>query len=367
MIRRIALLGSAGSVHVVRWANALASRGREIHLISMHPPSPSLRPEVHIHPLPVPAPAGYVLNARSVRAALRTIRPEVLNTHFASGYGTLGRLSRFHPHALSVWGSDIEYFPNRSRIHRRILCANLASADRIFATSQALLRGVRDLAPGVPATQTPFGVDVGRFSPRTKAEPGGSVTVGTVRSLKPVYGIDLLLRGFARAVETLRRTRDPAGDRMRLRVVGGGPEAAALQSLARELGISDRTEFRGRISHDRIPEELHGFEVFVAPSRREGLGVAVLEAAACGVPVVASRVGGLPETVDDGRSGILLEPEDVDALATALIQLCTDAGLRARMGRHGREWVLDRFAWEDCISTMEDALELVGRSHGEGE
>jgi glycosyltransferase involved in cell wall biosynthesis len=102
-----------------------------------------------------------------------------------------------------------------------------------------------------------------------------------------------------------------------------------------------------------VPEVLAGFDIFALPSRAEGFGVAALEAQAMELPVVGSDVHGIPDTVEDGRTGLLVPPGDVDALAAAIARLAGDAGLRAEMGRAGRSFVERQYRWEENAAQME--------------
>src|SRR5690606_15261898 len=108
---------------------------------------------------------GYWLNAPFVRRALRKLNPDIVNVHYASGYGTLGRLARFKPTLLSVWGSDVYVFPYRGWINRNLLIRNLRSATRIASTSEVMARKLRAICPTVDDVFiTPFGVEVDRFN-----------------------------------------------------------------------------------------------------------------------------------------------------------------------------------------------------------
>lgn len=108
----------------------------------------------------------------------------------------------------------------------------------------------------------------------------------------------------------------------------------------------------GSAAHARVPSLLQGFDVFVAMSRQESFGVAVAEASAAGLPVVASNVGGLPEVVVDGETGFLVQSGDAEALAGCLDRLLADEALRDRMGAAGREFVARHFDWEDSVTQM---------------
>ena len=127
---RIALLADAGSVHTVRWARGLADRGHDVHVVSLHEPSPDLT-GVPVHRLSASAPQGYFLGAHAVRQRLRALGSVILHAHYATGYGTLGRLAGHHPFVLSVWGSDVLSFPDRSPVHRALVAANLGALKRM--------------------------------------------------------------------------------------------------------------------------------------------------------------------------------------------------------------------------------------------
>jgi len=155
-------------------------------------------------------------------------------------------------------------------------------------------------------------------------------------------GVDVLLRALA-APEL------PA--EARLWVAGDGPERAALEAMATSLGVADRVRFLGR--RDDVPDLLEACDVFALPSRREGLGVAALEAMARARPVVASRVGGLAETVVAGETGLLVPPDDPPALAGALARLVVDPPLRRRLGEAGPQRVAQGFLAEQMVSAYE--------------
>jgi glycosyltransferase involved in cell wall biosynthesis len=132
-----------------------------------------------------------------------------------------------------------------------------------------------------------------------------------------------------------------------------------LQSLAAELGIAERAHFAGAVPHAEVPAWLHRFDLYAAPSRldSESFGVAVIEAGACGLPVVVSDAGGLPEVVLHERTGLVVPREDVAALQAALTRLVLDASLRARLGACGRTHVAQSYAWPRCVERMEAVYE----------
>lgn len=337
----IALLGDAQSPHVSRWAGYFAAQGWAVHVISLRPGE---IPGVAVHHLRPwwPGRIGYPTVVPLLRSLLRRIRPVLVHAHYATSYGLLGVLGGVRPLIVSMWGSDVFEWPHRGPLQRAMLRFNLRHANVLCATSRGLAEAARPYAPaGRYIEVTPFGVDLARFAPK---EPhAGPPVIGTARALEWRYGIDLLIRAFA-------RLDHPAA---RLVIVGEGPQRAEYEALVRELGLAGRVELPGWVDPGAIPETYRSFDVFVAPSRLEAFGVAVLEAAASGLPSVVSRVGGLPEVVQDGVTGLLVPPEDPEALAQALDELLRDPERRRRMGEAARHFVESRYRWEDTAERME--------------
>jgi glycosyltransferase involved in cell wall biosynthesis len=182
--------------------------------------------------------------------------------------------------------------------------------------------------------------------------PNGSAIVGAVTRFYPSKGIEHLVRAFP---AVLRHAPDA-----RLMLIGQGPQEERLRARARELGIADRVIFAGfqREAHAFVA----AFDVAVTPSIEEGFGLVALEAQALGVPVVASRVGGLPEIVLDGRTGLLVEPADASALAGAITRLLGDAELRRRMGEAAKREA-QRFSLDAYVARLSAIYRELARPH----
>ena len=358
---RIALLGPAVSIHLQRWVQALVVRGHAVCVLTQDPCERALLPAaVDLVELPRRGSFGFFANAPRVRHELAHWRPDIVNAHYASGYGTTAALCGVRPVLLSVWGSDVYDFPYRSALKGWLLRRNLRSADAIASTSQAMARQVQRLVPSIGEIAiTPFGVDLERFQPASAERDAAVLTIGIVKTLAPKYGIDLLLRAFAGLVAHERVQA------CRLLIVGDGPQRAELEALARELGIAAQTEFVGAVAHAEVPTWLNRFDIYAAPSRldSESFGVAVIEASACALPVVVSDAGGLPEVVRDGETGLIVPRDDVAALQAALRRLVLDAALRERLGRGGRAHVQRAYDWGHCVDVMERCYERVVQAH----
>lgn len=351
---KIVLLGPATSIHTQRWALALASRGHGVTLISQHIDSSVGNLEaVQIVPLPFRGQLGYFLNAASLRSWLRRLQPDILNVHYATGYGFTAALVGFEPSLLSVWGSDVFEFPRESSWKARLLRFNLRRVTRLASTSHAMAHHLHALVRELPpAAVTPFGVDCRKFRPEPRRDPE-TVTIGTVKSLGRLYGTDVLIDAFHLLVYDAELRAQQTAQRLRLLLVGGGAERGDLERQARTLRIESQTQFIGAVPHADVPVWLNRLDIFVAASRHESFGVAAVEAAACGVPTVVTNVGGLPEVVLEGESGLLVPPESPLALAAAIKQLVVNEPLRRRMGSIARQFVVGRYEWTDCVATME--------------
>ncbi|WP_019625779.1 TIGR03088 family PEP-CTERM/XrtA system glycosyltransferase [Thioalkalivibrio sp. ALJT] len=220
---------------------------------------------------------------------------------------------------------------------------------RHVTVSAHLARYLTDSA-GIPPTRVRHivnGVDTERFHPTETTAPaaGPTFVIGTVGRMAPVKDQATLVTAFARLCECL-----PAGaPELRLVLLGAGPESDRLREQVRALGIADRTWMPGNRSD--MPEQLRAIDLFVLPSLAEGIPVTVLEAMASGLPVVASNVGGLPELVEDGITGTLVEPGDAEALARVLADYAGDRERVRREGLAARERAVRTFG----LARMVDA------------
>lgn len=352
---KICYLASAGSIHIARWSDYFVSRGHQIEILSFEPPK-IIDPRVKVHQLgrALPLKVHYFAHGGAVRRLLCEIRPDILHAHYCSGYGTLGRLSHFRPYVLSVWGSDIFDFPQKSPLHRTLIRANLKGADRVCSTSRVMADEVRRCCRQ-DVTLTPFGVDCDQFRPRDAGQENDEFVVGVVKTLEPKYGIEYLIRGFAMFREKAANKRA----KLKLVIAGAGILRNHIERLAKELNVYDQTTFLGSIPHKSVPGLLNRFSVFVAPSilKSESFGVAVVEASASGLPVVVSNIGGLPEVVKDRVTGIVVPPRNPEAIAKALEELWNDAQLRAELGSNGRKFVLENYEWTENANRMERLYE----------
>ena len=340
---KILLVGRSSSEHVQNWSRALKDAGEEVHLYSPFQraysgPGGSNQSRTQM--------VTFVRERRRLSRVIKALSPDVVNVHYASGPGLLAsRL--FSPTVVTVYGSDVTEFPLRGKLQKKALQRCLVSAEAITVASSDLRRCVEELqfAAQTPAI-VPFGVDIRRYRmverPLTKVR---RLVIGTTKGCEEVYGIDLLIRAFA-----LMRLAIPTELEAELQVFGGGSKVKEYSNLAEEMGVGNLVVFKGRVSHDDIPAILQGFDIFVAPSRRESFGVAVIEAMASGIPCVVSDAGGLPEIAENGAAKVV-PSGDTTALAARLIELANSPKRRAELGIRGRARA-EHFDFEECTEAM---------------
>ena len=344
---RVVYLADAPYVHTRRWVEHFASAGWDTHVISFRPGEIAGAQVHYVDGFERLGRLRYLLHARRVRRLIQSLQPDLLHAMHLTSYGFLAGLCDVRPTLTSVWGTDILEAPGWSPLHHWLTRNALAKADHISATGLRLANATLRYAPrSKPVTVVPFGVDLARFQPRARngVRPA-DVVLGTVARLSREKGLDVLLRAAAQLIE--------GGTPLRVVLAGDGPQREELERLAQRLNIDKQVEFRGEVPHEGVPAVLSEIDIFAMPSLAEGFGVAALEAAAMELPVVASRVHGIPDVVADERTGLLVPPKDVGALAGAVRRLAGDAELRATMGRAGRVFVEERYAWRENAAQME--------------
>jgi L-malate glycosyltransferase len=196
----------------------------------------------------------------------------------------------------------------------------------------------------------PFGVDSEFLIPVNRL--GRSIlTIGTIKRLEHIYGIDTLIHAFAICVNSNPEVN------MRLAITGDGRLKNDLIILAKGHGIEHLCEFTGSVAHAEIKRHLDELDIFVALSREESFGVAIIEAQSCGLPVVVSNAPGPKEIVKQEVSGFIVDKEDPEAAAQAISMLIRNESLRIEMGNSGRDIVLEKYDWKMNVCQMIEAYQ----------
>jgi glycosyltransferase involved in cell wall biosynthesis len=345
---KVAFVASASSWHTYRWYKSLRDK-IDIDVFTFNRGIADYGEDQHVFAEWMPQKLKYLLGVGGMKKAIREFNPDILHAHYATGHGYVGSRLDVHPFVVSVWGSDIFDFPHKNRRVKKFLGNILAKADAVCATSGILrdetLRLFPDLEPKINVI--PFGIDLDLFKPYNRGNKPGNIVIGTAKIFTEIYQLDMLMKIFdelAGQVEGLV-----------LKLAGYGPDEQKLLALKNELKHGRQIEFAGHIPNDKMPEFLNSLDIFVLPSRFESFGVSALEASACGLPVVAYRVGGLSEIVQDKLTGYLVPEDNPDQLEKATKELALDKARRLEMGKAGREFAVRNFNIE---KTTEKQIKL---------
>ncbi|MBI4744263.1 MAG: glycosyltransferase family 4 protein [Actinobacteria bacterium] len=273
---------------------------------------------------------------------IRTEKPDIINLHFSDSaalYILLLKKIFNLPIVVSVHGNDIQKFPKESYIYRWLTVNLLRRADFVTACSKSLLEDAIKLEPSIRDKSIPTGngIDLSEFDLKDiyKTERPYIFSFGRLEHKK---GFDVLINSFK-----IISKKFPDFD---LIIAGDGAKKDELQNLINNLDLKKQVKLMGMLPRREILNLLNGCEVFVCPSRIEPFGIVNLEAMAAGKPVIASKVDGVPEVIEDGVNGILVEPENVNQLAESIINLLKNGDLRNRLSVNGRKIVEEKYSWE---------------------
>jgi phosphatidylinositol alpha-1,6-mannosyltransferase len=205
------------------------------------------------------------------------------------------------------------------------------------------------------------GIDTDHFSPRNSADLRQSLQLSQKKVIVCVArlvhrkGQDKLIDAMPSILESISNAH--------LLIVGQGPYQSKLVKRVKKLGLEESVTFVGRINYEKLPEYICVGDLFAMPSRSrfgglevEGLGIAYLEASACGLPVIAGSSGGAPDAVVDGKSGVVVNGTDITAIAKTVIKFLRDPEGSQQMGQFGRKWVVEKWRWEIWSQAFERLL-----------
>ncbi len=346
---KICYLGDNGSVHNQKWIQALSAQpGIEVHVICFNRGVKYEGVTYYFLKKFVNNKADYLLNIFQLKKLLRQIKPDVLHAQYATSYGFMAAVSGFHPLVVTGWGADIFDSPG-NLIMRKVVKYSLRKADAISVLSLITLNEISSYTEK-EVSLIPFGVDISKFIPARISSSTEKIRIGTIRTLSEKYGVAYLIDAFASLTAKY--------EHVLLDIVGDGELRPFLEQKVYDLGIADRVKFYGylnqQIDFEKYYSILSRLDIFAILSilDSETFGVAAVEAEACGIPVVASNVGGLPEVVVDGETGLIVPPKNAKATADALERLIIDSDLRKQMGLNARKLIEERYDWNKSISKM---------------
>jgi len=290
---------------------------------------------------------------------LNQYRPDVVQAVFGLPAGlvawTLTRI-RSVPYVVYIGGSDVPGIPvGRFEFISRLTVPIVRQVWRDSKAVIACSKGIRQIAlrtaPDFPIDVIPDGVDWQKFQEKV----GGAHTNREVVKILTVGRI-VLRKGFQDLLESLPLLKEGAHRDFHLQIVGEGPIRPQLERLAKKKDMEDKVEFVGAVNYERLRELYQEADVFVLPSLAEGMPCTILEAMACGLPVIATNVQGNEELIQDGVNGFLVRPSEPRELGQALIKMVNDADRARRMGEQARI-MSKRYDWKGIAASYLAAYE----------
>jgi L-malate glycosyltransferase len=345
-----------------------AKQGHNVHFVAERVPfrlTELTYPNVYYHevenmtyPL-FDSPLTTLTEASKLTEVIEEFGIHVIHAHYAIPHATAAILARDMAHVkhrpvviTTLHGTDVTLV-GLNRAYLRTTQYSIENSDLVTAVSQYLAdytnqqMGVRRSIKVIPNA-----VDTTRFYPRDNpqlrlryAHPDEKLLVH-ISNFRPVKRIEDVIRIFAKVSEQVGS---------RLLMVGDGPERHKAFELATELGISGRVSFLG--SFPRIEDLLAVCDLFLLPSIKESFGLAALEAMASGVPVIATNIGGIPEVIQDGVSGLLFNEYDVDSMAQGAVKLLSDKALHEQFSKAARERATSTFTEHQIVPIYQKAYE----------
>lgn len=363
-IRRVLFLADANSIHTARLANSLFDSGIKIKIVTLRPLHGQLyRPDITIH--------GVHLDRAPTR--LETIwfllvanfivlfwRPNILHAHYCSSYGVLANKVFFVKKIISVWGSDILIRVKKSQKVRIDVEKSFKRANSIFCTSKYLADTASKYTT-TPIFRTPFGINTKLFTPigskyepveKLKAQNPNLIVLGCPKWLNKIYGIDVLVESFHQIMKS-----NPDYELL-LVLTGEGPDEKEIRARVDELGIKERVLFTGNIPHDQMPAIHRCLDIAIYASRSESFGVSILESSACGLPVIGTHEGGIPEVIKNTETGFLVRSNNTQSLSRSIVKYINDAELRKEHGQAGRRFVTQNFQWDHTVKKVIKLYEM---------
>jgi len=356
---RIAFLSIGRHLHTERWIRWFAERGDDCHLLTVQP-GPIEGVTVHdIRRGGGPKPWRYWRSLAAVKSRLAELQPDLLNTHFLTGYGYWGDFSGFRPNVLTVWGDDVYVTPHEHALKGWLARRALGHADFVTGDSADILEASCRLgASAERCYEVLWGVDFESFRPdrpqkireQLGIEASATVLFSPRSFTQPYYNIDVIIEAAARVLS----------ERLQAHVIFAGYEGdqTPFVERARRAGLVERTHFVGRIPHGEFGAYLAASDVFISVPSVDATAVSLLEAMACGRAIVVSDLPSSTEWIGHEEQGLVVAPRDVEGLERALRRMVDEPHTRQRMGAAALE-VARRYADFDGnmrrVATLFDA------------
>lgn len=306
---------------------------------------------------------GLVLELRRI---IRSVEPDIVHAGPIQNAAFLAALAGAAPLVSMSWGSDLLVDAQSSRWMQRVTRYTLRASDLLVGDCQAVADKAADY--GFPTDNTvlfPWGVDLNAFAPgsaddfRARQSWQDSFVLLSLRSWEPIYGVDVVVKAFAKAAQQ--------APELRLVLLGGGSLAANIQGLLHQNQLHDRVFLGGQVSQSDLTRFYHAADLYISASHSDGSSVSLLEALACAKPVLVSDIPGNREWITPTQEGWLFPDGNIDALAEAMLLAYRSREDLPRMGQNSRCLAEKRANWPENFNKLLQAYQKVTESGQERE
>ena len=364
---KIAYLSRGNSIYDRRFLEKMVERGYGVHFISYH----------HGQPVEVGGVKNYFFNyntmhrlkrltmpqtAWHLRRLLNVIKPDVLHTGWVQDHGFLGALSGFHPTLSMPWGSDVLIRPYDSALAMWRSRFTLKRADMITCDARSVKDHIIKLT-GDQSDKTvvfPWGIDLKTFRPEHSGMVGKSLGWEDKKVLICTRNFDIKVHGVEYFIRSIPAVLERCPD-VRVIHVGSGPLEQEYRKLVSELNLDQVVHFAGWLDETQMAVHLNAADVYISTSLSDGTSCSLLEAMACGLPVVVTDVASNFEWVEDGVNGYIVPREDENRLAEKIAVLVENNEVQKKMEERNLEIAHERADWEKNFTILEEIYKALCR------
>lgn len=296
----------------------------------------------------------FISAYRFVKKIINEVKPDILHGGYASICGFICALTKFHPFLLMPWGSDILIDPQKSIARKKLISFAIKNSDMITCDAERVKKVIVDKFnyESHKIIVFPWGIDLNLFSDsketniRDKLGWEHNVVVICTRQHKKIYGIEYLIEAIPKIVAEERCAR--------FLFVGNGPLTNAYMERIKNFELEKYVKFMGFVPNELLPKYLNTSDIYVSPSLSDGTSICLLEAMACGLPVVVTDVEAILEWIKDGYNGLVCPKRKPELLAEKILLLLKNEKTRKKMGQINYSIAKQRANWEKNFSKLEE-------------
>ncbi len=371
---KICFIAGLSSIHVQQWVSWFVKRGHEVHIITPTLPLDNrkfdcFKDNLYIHSftydrhplMRLPFRSQWIFPALCTKI-MKEIRPDIVHGHDIMSAGLSTVFAGSYLKVISAWGSDVLIAPKNSFINKLIVKYTVKNVNLILAESEIMKKKIEEFGNSLNIEVIPWGIDINIFNPTFKPDEDiknlkcnlslyNSPTVISTRQFCYVYDIETLVMAIPYVVKKVPHAKFIL-KRPGIRT-GTEEFKEKLIKLTRDLGVYESVRFVGETEYKEIPKYLNASDIYVSTSLSDSCSVSMLEAMACGLPVVVSDEPSNFEWIKDGWNGYIFPRKDHEALAGKLIMLLKDKEKRKLFGKRNREIIEERGDWDKNMEKVE--------------